>query len=82
MLNFTNFGRDNEVRYGLELNGMRTVFEYVDFRNYDFSRKDDNTEITGFVRWKRKIGPLVIEPGFRVQYYARCPTFPPTSSGP
>ena len=77
VLNFTNFGRDNEVRYGLELNGMRTVFEYVNFRNYDFSRKDDNTEITGFVRWKRKIGPLVIEPGFRVQYYASLPDFSP-----
>ncbi len=77
ILNFSNFGRDNEIRYGLELNGMRTVFEYVNFKGFDFSRKDDNTEISGFFRWKRKIGPLVIEPGFRLQYYASLPDVSP-----
>jgi hypothetical protein len=68
-LNFTNLGRNEELEYGLELVGFRTEFEFVNFQNLTQERKQNNTEISGYVRWKRKFGPLVIEPGFRVQYY-------------
>lgn len=68
-LNFTNFGRNNELEYGLELTGFRTEFEFVNFRNLTFTQNENTTEISSFLRWKRKIGPLVIEPGFRFQYY-------------
>lgn len=77
ILNFTNFGRDNEVRYGLELNGFRTEFQFVNFKDFTFEQRDDNTEVAGYFRWKRKIGPLVIEPGFRIQYYASLPDLSP-----
>jgi hypothetical protein len=33
-LNLVNYGKDNEVRYGLELNGFRTQFQFVNFRGY------------------------------------------------
>ncbi len=68
-LNFKNLGRDNEVVYGLALTGFRTEFEFLNFRNITTKQNDNTTEISGYVRWKRKIGPLVIEPGFRLQYY-------------
>lgn len=68
-LNFKNLGRDNEVEYGLALTGFRTEFQFLNFRNVTINQNDNTTEISGYVRWKRKIGPLVIEPGFRVQYY-------------
>lgn len=72
-LNFTNFGRNDEIRYGLELNGFRTEFEFVNFRDETLNQFENTTEIAGYVRWKRKIGPLVIEPGYRLQYYASLP---------
>lgn len=68
-LNFTNFSRNNEVEYGLELTGFRTEFEFVNFRDLTIEQNENTTEISGYIRWKRKIGPLVIEPGFRMQYY-------------
>ncbi|MCE7922876.1 MAG: TonB-dependent receptor [Haliscomenobacteraceae bacterium CHB4] len=68
-LNFTNFGRNNELEYGLELTGFQTDFEFTNFRNLTIDQDQNTTEISGYLRWKRKIGPLVIEPGFRLQYY-------------
>lgn len=69
VLNFKNLGRDNEVEYGIALTGFRTEFQFVNFRGVTTEQNDNTTEISGYVRWKRKIGPLVIEPGFRLQYY-------------
>ncbi|MBL7828171.1 MAG: TonB-dependent receptor [Saprospiraceae bacterium] len=68
-LNFTNFGRDNEIRYGLELTGFKTIFEFVNFKGNTIDQNENTTEISSYLKWKRKIGPLVIEPGFRLQYY-------------
>ena len=68
-LNFTNFARNSEVKYGFELNGFGTNFNFVNGRGFNFTQKTYNTEVNGYLRWKRKFGPLVIEPGFRLQYY-------------
>lgn len=68
-LNFTNYGRNNELEYGIELTGFNTVFEFINFRGLTIGQDENTTEISGYIRWKRKIGPLVIEPGFRLQYY-------------
>jgi hypothetical protein len=68
-LNFISFGKDNEFRYGLELTGFQTAFEFENFRGVNINQTENTSEIGAFLRWKRKIGPLVIEPGFRLQYY-------------
>lgn len=68
-LNFTNFDRNNELKYGIELNGFRTDFSFENFRGLSFVQFENTTEIGFYVRWKRKFGPLVLEPGFRLQYY-------------
>lgn len=68
-LNFTNFDRNNELKYGLELTGFRTDFTFVNFRDIQITQFENTSEIAAYVRWKRKIGNLVIEPGFRIQYY-------------
>ena len=68
-LNFTNFARNSELKYGFELNGFGTDFQFVNGRGFNFTQKTYTTEVNGFLRWKRKFGPLVIEPGFRLQYY-------------
>lgn len=68
-LNFTNFGRTDEVKYGLELTGFNTNFTYNNFRDVPIIQDENTTEISAYGRWKKKIGPWVIEPGFRIQYY-------------
>jgi hypothetical protein len=68
-LNFTNFGRVDEVKYGIELNGFNTKFKFTNFKGIDIAQDENTTEIGSYVRWKRKLGGFVIEPGFRIQYY-------------
>ncbi|MCB0528170.1 MAG: TonB-dependent receptor [Saprospiraceae bacterium] len=68
-LNFTSFGRNTEFNYGIELTGFRTTFEYYNPKGFPFDQNENTTEISGYIRWKRKFGNLVIEPGFRLQYY-------------
>jgi hypothetical protein len=68
-LNFTNFGRDSELKYGIELNGFKTEFEFVNFKGFTIGQTENTTEISAYAKLRRKIGPLVIEPGVRLQYY-------------
>ncbi len=68
-LNFTHFERNSEFRYGLELNGFRTEFTFENFRGLKIEQIENTTELSFFLRWKYKAGPLVLEPGFRFQYY-------------
>lgn len=68
-LNFTNFGRDSELKYGIELNGFKTEFEFINFKGFSINQTENTTEISSYAKFRRKIGPLVIEPGVRLQYY-------------
>ncbi len=77
ILDFTNFGRNSEVKYGIELNGFTTDFEFINYRGLRISQNQNTTELAGFVKVRKKIGPLVIEPSFRAQYYASLFEFSP-----
>lgn len=68
-LTFTNFGRNSEFKYGMELTGFHTVFNFINFKGYSIEQDQNTTEISGFMKGKYKIGGLVVEPGFRIQYY-------------
>lgn len=68
-LTFSNFGRNSELKYGLELVGFKTDFNFVNNRDINIEEVENNSEFNSFIRWKRKLGNLVIEPGFRLQYY-------------
>jgi hypothetical protein len=76
-LNFSNFGRNDEVKYGLELTGFNTNFTYNNYKNVPITQDENTTEISAYGRWKRKIGPFVFEPGFRLQYYQSLGTLSP-----
>ena len=68
-LTFTNFGRNSEFRYGLELTGFETKFQFTNFKGITIDQNQNTTEIAGFLKGKYKWGGLVVEPGFRIQYY-------------
>jgi len=69
-LNFTYFGRDNQIDYGIEFNGFNTDFSFTNLIGVRFSQLDFTTELAAFVKYKQKLGNLIIEPGVRIQYYA------------
>lgn len=70
-LSFTYFVRDNdEVKYGFEFIGYTTEFEITNSIGLVNSDKNNTSEIAGYAKYRWVSDRLVIEPGFRVHYYA------------
>lgn len=75
MINFTNFGNNNEVKYGIEMRSLRTDFEFYNpFRNR-IQQEQNTTEIGFYGKYRQIIGRLIIEPSVRSQYYASLSQF-------
>lgn len=70
LLNFTYFGAGNQVDYGFDFTGFNTDFSFQNFLGLSFQQRDFTTEVAGYVKYKQKIGNLILEPGLRLHYYA------------
>lgn len=69
-INFTNFMGKDDLKYGFEINGFKTNFQYVNGSGFGISQDESTTELAGFVKYRKVANRLVVEPGFRVQAYA------------
>ncbi len=69
-LNFTYFMGKDDIKYGFEMNGFKTDFQYVNGFGKSLQQEESTTEIAGFVKYKKTFGRLIIEPGMRIQAYA------------
>lgn len=79
-LNFTYFQRKNVVNYGIEVLGYKTVFEFENSVHRKIGQKENTTEFAAYFKYKfvsrdlakdsLKSRTLVLEPGFRIHYYA------------
>ncbi|CAN5432832.1 carboxypeptidase regulatory-like domain-containing protein [soil metagenome] len=81
-LNFTYFQRKNVVNYGIEVLGFKTKFEFENPVHRTISQEENTTEMSSYIKYKWISGniggkkdstsnhTLVLEPGFRIQYYA------------
>jgi hypothetical protein len=74
-LDFTYFGTNSELKYGLEVNGFRTDFQFRNLFKNTITIADNTTEIGGFVKYRHTFANLVIEPSMRLQYYASLGDF-------
>jgi hypothetical protein len=69
-LNFTNYIGKDDIKYGFEINGFKTKFEYFNVFGARLSQDENTTELCGFVKYRKVAGRFVIEPGLRIQNYA------------
>jgi len=69
-LNFTYLLDKSELKYGLEVAGFKTDFEYYNFLGTKIEQEENTTELSAFVNYRKVWKKLVIEPGVRFQYYA------------
>ena len=76
-LNFTYFVTDGEIKYGFEILGFKTDFNFFNPLGIKIEQIQYTTELGGFFKFRKKIGKVVIEPSFRTQYYASLPAFSP-----
>ncbi|MBA4323001.1 MAG: TonB-dependent receptor, partial [Odoribacter sp.] len=76
-MNFTYFIGKNEIKYGVEMNGFKTDFNFYNALNRHIQQKDFTTELGAFVKSKIIKGKFIIEPSFRTQWYASLSTVSP-----
>ncbi|MHC1708391.1 MAG: carboxypeptidase-like regulatory domain-containing protein [Bacteroidales bacterium] len=69
-LNFTYFINKDEIKYGVELLGFKTVFDFFNSVGRSIDQTQNTTELAGFIKYKATRGKFLIEPGMRIQYYA------------
>ncbi len=69
-LSFIYYFGDDKLDYGIETLGFKTNFEYTNSIDRKISQKENTTELAGYVKYKHSFGKLLLEPSFRLQYYA------------
>jgi hypothetical protein len=69
-VNFSYFIGKDDIKYGLEMNGFSTDYNYTNLYGRQLKQEEFTTELSGYFRYKKNIGRLVLEPGIRVQNYA------------
>ncbi len=74
-MSLSSFGKNTETKFGLELNGFETNLKFKNFLGYTFTQNNNTTELSGFIKQRRKLGSLVLEPSLRLQYYASLSEF-------
>ncbi len=74
-LGFTYFLGKDEIKYGLEMLGFKTIFDYYNAVGINYNQTENTTEMAGFVKYKMTKGKLLFEPGLRLQYYASLSNF-------
>jgi len=76
-LNFTYYIGKNEARWGLEMLGFKTDFNYYNSVNRKIALGENTTEAAVFFKYKWTIGKFLIEPSMRMQVYASLQTISP-----
>jgi hypothetical protein len=67
---FKYFIREDEIKYGVELLGFTTDFLFNNAAGRLIQQKQNTTEFSTYVDYKLVRGLFVIQPSFRLQYYA------------
>lgn len=68
--NFTYFLGKDELKFGFELEGYKTVYKFRNFINTEIDQTENTTQLGLFAKYKATLGKLILEPGLRVQVYA------------
>ncbi|MFW6019658.1 MAG: TonB-dependent receptor [Bacteroidales bacterium] len=76
-LNFTYFMGDNQLKYGMAMQGFKTALEFSNSINRKIEQVENTTELSGFFLYKMMFGDLILEPSFRAHYYASLSEFSP-----
>ena len=67
---FSYFLGKNTLKYGIEMLGFKTVFDYSKSNGIRLNQTENTTELGAFIKYKWQINKLIIEPSMRVQWYA------------
>ncbi len=74
---FKYFKKDDEIKYGIELNGFKTDFSFTNSVGRKLGQVENTTQVAGYIDYKIVRRRFVINPGFRMQYYTSLGNFSP-----
>ncbi len=67
----------NQLNYGVEVLSYKTNYEFYNANGANLSQSDNSPELAGYIKYKFNLSKLIIEPGFRIMYYASLPEVSP-----
>lgn len=70
ILDFTVFGNNSELKYGAEISGFNTLVAFNNPLGFTYKQEENTTEIAAFVRYRKTLNKLVIEPSVRFHNYS------------
>jgi hypothetical protein len=77
-LNFNYILGNNNFKYGLEMLGFMTDFNFFNKSGLKITQQDNTTELATYVKYKRNFNErFLFEPGLRLHYYASLNDFSP-----
>ena len=69
-LDFTIFGDDSELKYGVDLSGFSTDLSFNSPLGFTYKQNENTTELAGYVRYRKVLKKvLVFEPSVRIHSY-------------
>jgi hypothetical protein len=74
---FTYFLGKDFFKYGIEILGFKTEFNFTNGVGRVIQQIENTTELAGYARYKGSYGKLLFEPSFRVQWYASLANISP-----
>ncbi|HPE86612.1 MAG: TonB-dependent receptor [Bacteroidales bacterium] len=69
-MTFTYFIGKDEIKYGVEMLGFNTNFRFYNGLGLKIEQDEHTTELGLFIKYKGMYKNWIIEPSFRLQYYA------------
>lgn len=69
-MDFTTFSGDNQFKYGFEVLGFNTNYQFSNSIGTTIKQEENTTEMAGYLMYRINTGKMVIEPSLRIQYYA------------
>ncbi len=76
-LQFIYFIGKDELSYGIETLGFKTIFDFQNSVGMKITQEENTTELAAYVKYKKTLGKLLIEPSFRFHYYASLSNYSP-----
>src|SRR5690554_1206689 len=76
-INFKYFQGDNEFKYGVDISGFSTDLSFFTSLGERIKQDNNSTELAGFAAYKFKLNNLILDLGFRAQYYSSIRVFKP-----
>jgi len=67
---FTYFIGKDELKYGFEILGFKTDYNFYNSIGLQISQTENTTEIGAYLKYKKTLNKLLLEPSLRMQYYA------------